>query len=171
MRTFLALAPDADVALAIDDWRTRYWPLAGREVPLQNLHVTLCFLGEVDEGRLERVARALDERVDAPLGLEIRFDEALWRADRGMTWLVPSAPPEGLAALVKRVRGVAGRAGIRVEKRAFRPHFTLARRIERPPPAPLTSPSFLCRFECVTLFESLLDPGGVRYRELAAWPA
>ena len=171
MRTFLALALDADAALAIDDWRTRHWPLAAAgDVPPQNLHVTLCFLGDVDEGRLERLAHALEDKVDAPLGLEVTFDEPLWRADGAMTWLVPSSPPDALLALGKRVRGVAGRAGIRVDKRTFRPHVTLARRVDRPPPAPLSSPSVTCRFERVTLFESVLDRHGVRYRDLADWP-
>ena len=36
--------------------------------------------------------------------------------------------------------------------------------------APLSPPALACRFERVELFESRLDPGGVRYRELAAWP-
>ena len=171
MRTFLALALDADAALAIDDWRERHWPLAGSGVPPQNLHLTLCFLGDVDEGRLERLSHALGEKVDAPLGLEVIFDEPLWRADGAMTWLVPSSPPAALLALGKRVRGAAGRAGIRVDKRSFRPHVTLARRVDRPPPAPLSSPSVRCRFERVTLFESVLDRHGVRYRDLADWPS
>ena len=192
MRAFLALTPDADAALAIDDWRARHWPVAGRDVPPQNLHLTLCFLGDVDEGRLERLARALDEGVarsrgtdgaersadpsvppvasDAPSGLDVELDEPGWRADSGVTWLAPSAPPAALLALGKRMRGVAGRAGIRVDKRLFRPHVTLARRVDHPPPAPLSTPCLRCRFERVELYESIFDPRGVRYRELAAWP-
>ena len=171
MRTFLALALDADAALAIDEWRAHHWPLDASEVPLQNLHLTLCFLGEVDEARLERVASALDERVAEPLGLELTLDEPIWRTDDAMTWLMPSEPPAALNALVKRLRGVAGRAGIRVDKRTFRPHVTLARRVERPPPPPLSAPRVHCRFEQVTLFESILARGGVRYRDLADWPS
>jgi len=170
MRTFLALMPDVDAALAIDDWRARHWPVAGREVPVQNLHVTLCFLGDVDEPRLEKVALALDEGLHEPLALEVVFDEPGWRADAGVTWLGASAAPAALLALGKRMRSVAGRAAIRVDKRPFRPHVTLARRVDHPPPAPLSTPALACRFERVELIESVLDPGGVRYRALDAWP-
>ena len=170
MRTFLALAPEPEAALAIEHWRARHWPHAGREVPIENLHVTLCFLGEVDEARLERLVLALDETLLEPLGLTLLLDEPLWRADAAMTWLAPSAPPAALLALVKRLRGLAGRVGIRVDKRAFRPHVTLARRVEMPPPAPLSAPRLSCRFERVTLFESRRDGDGARYRELCAWP-
>ena len=172
MRTFLALTPDADAALAIDDWRARHWPVAGREVPVQNLHVTLCFLGEVDGRTLERLGQFLDERLGGEsLALEVTFDEPGWRADSGVTWLGASAPPDALLGLGKRLRGIAGRAGIRVGKRAFVPHVTLARRVDHPPPAPLSTPALACRFERVGLIESLLDPRGARYRELAAWPS
>ena len=99
MRAFLALTPDADAALRIDDWRARHWPVTGREVPVQNLHVTLCFLGDVDERRLERIGRFLDETLDAPLALDVVFDEPGWRASNALTWVASSAPPAPLLAL------------------------------------------------------------------------
>jgi len=171
MRTFLALTPDADAALRIDRWRAHHWPVSGREVPIQNLHLTLCFLGDVELARLERIGQALDDTVVAPLGLDVLLDEPGWRPDNAVTWVAPSSPPAALLALGKRVRGAAGRAGIRVDKRAFLPHVTLARRVDHPPPAPLSTPALECRFERVGLIESILDPQGVRYRELAVWPA
>ena len=170
MRTFLALIPDAEAALRIDDWRARHWAVSGREVPVQNLHVTLCFLGDVDGRRLEKVALALDERVVEPLALDVVFDDPVWRGDAGLAWLGASAPPAPLLALVKRLRSIAGHASIRVGKRAFLPHVTLARRVGLPPPPPLSRPALECRFERVELMESLLAPDGVRYRPLDAWP-
>lgn len=170
MRTFLALTPDRDAALGLDDWRARHWPVAGRDVPVQNLHVTLCFLGDVDERRLERLATTLDEKLVAPLALDVLFDEPGWRADSGVTWLAASDPPDALLALGQRMRGAAGRVGIRVDKRAFLPHVTLARRVDHPPPAPLSTPAVRCHFERVELYESVRESGGARYRELDAWP-
>ena len=171
MRTFLALTPDADAALRIDAWRARHWPVPGRDVAVQSLHLTLCFLGDVDEARLERLARHVDRAVAAPLGLDVRLDEPGWRADAGVAWLAASTPPPALLALGRRMRGLAGRAGIRIDKRPFLPHVTLARRVDAPPPAPLSAPAIDCRFERVELLESVRDPRGARYRELAAWPA
>lgn len=170
VRTFLALMLDANAALALDHWRAHHWPMAGRDVLVQNLHVTLCFLGDVDEHRLQRVGEYLDEALATPLALDVVFDEPGWQANSGIAWLACTKPPAALLALGKRMRGIAGRAGIRVDKRAFVPHVTLTRRVEHPPPAPLTTPSIGCRFELVSLVESLLDERGMRYRELATWP-
>lgn len=169
MRLFLALTPDARAALAIDHWRALHWPAQGREVPIQNLHVTLCFLGEVDERRAERLVLALDEFVERPRRLEVDFDEPGYHPASAVTLLTPSAPPDALMTLGKRMRSLANRAGIRVDKRPFKPHVTLARRVDNPPPPPLSAPDICLQFDRIDLVESIRERAGVRYRECASW--
>ncbi len=48
MRAFLTLIPDPEMAMAIDRWAEQCWPAIRRRVPVQNLHATLTFLGEID---------------------------------------------------------------------------------------------------------------------------
>jgi 2'-5' RNA ligase len=128
MRLFVAL----DVPhVAIDHLQAAAAPVRDqhtgpRWVPADRLHLTLAFLGEVEEpatapltGRLERVAQRHHE-----LGLRFagagRFgNRVLWVGVRGH-----NTPLGGLAA---SVAAAARRAGVPVDDRPHRPHVTLAR--------------------------------------------
>ena len=172
MRAFLALPPERGSALAIDAWRTRAWPGIGRAVPVQNLHLTLCFLGEQPRARIDALCRLLDDAGGRALSggrRDMLLDRAGWRPDSAVAWLEADAPPGSLAGLAKSMRTAAGRAGIRTDKRPFRPHVTVARGVDVPPPPPAESPSIELRFGPVTLMESRPGRDGVRYVELASW--
>lgn len=92
----------------------------------EHYHLTLAFLGEVDDlGRAdvaERLARAAARNRPLELGLGGggRFgDRVLWTRVRGET--------DGLRRLADSVRAAARRARLPVEDRPYRPHLTLAR--------------------------------------------
>ncbi len=61
MRLFFALEPDSNTAIDLADWRDRQLPLAGRPVPMANLHITLSFLGEFSPHRLEALCLSVDD--------------------------------------------------------------------------------------------------------------
>lgn len=91
------------------------------------LHLTLAFCGEVDGAQADDLADALADVEAAPFPAEVsgvghfergRSPTALWAA-------VPLSEP--LAQLQGRVERACRRAGVATEKRAFRPHVTLAR--------------------------------------------
>ena len=170
MRAFLALLPDRDSALAIDAWRERAWPDIGRAVPIQNLHLTLCFLGEVPRARIDALVRILDDVRPGTSGRrDMVLDVAGWRPDSRAAWLESSAAPGSIGGLAKSMRTAAGRAGIRTDKRRFLAHVTVARGVDEPPPAPRERPSIELACGPVALMESRADRGGVRYVELASW--
>ena len=58
MRLFFGLATPPRTAIAIADWRDRRFPADGRPVPVPNLHITLAFLGQVADERLDCVCAA-----------------------------------------------------------------------------------------------------------------
>ena len=172
MRAFLALLPDRDSALAIDAWRERAWPDIGRAVPVQNLHLTLCFLGEVPRARIDALVRLLDEARPGTFSggrRDLTLDVAGWRPDSRVAWLESSAAPGSIGGLAKSMRTAAGRAGIRTDKRRFLAHVTVARGVDEPPPAPRERPAIALACGPVALMESRQDRGGVRYVELASW--
>ena len=172
MRAFLALLPDHDSVLAIDAWRHRAWPGIGRAVPVQDLHLTLCFLGEPPVSKLETLIRSIDEagpRAFSGGRRELLLDAAGWRPDSAVAWLEASAAPGSLAGLARSLRTVAGRAGIRTDKRAFLPHVTVARGVDVPPPPPVERPSIEIAFGPVALLESRGGGTGARYVERASW--
>ena len=173
MRAFLALLPERDSALAIDAWRERCWPaVGGRAVPVQNLHLTLCFLGEQSPAKLEKLGRLLDEAGRGKLSggrRDMTLDAAGWRPDSRVAWLESGSAPGSIAGLAKSMRTAAGRAGIRTDKRAFVPHVTIARGVDVPPPPPTESPSIELTCGPVALMESVRGRDGVRYVEMASW--
>jgi 2'-5' RNA ligase len=146
-----------------------------RLVPTDALHVTLCFLGWRDEGQAEEIAAlalgAVPEGAPAP---SLALGEAAWLPPRRPRVLaVDLADEDGTVAnLQARVSDalVAG-AAFEPEKRAFRPHVTVARvprgarvggREEPAPPAALRF-----RGAAVTLYRSRLSPAGAHYEPLA----
>lgn len=93
----------------------------------EQLHLTLTFVGEVDGTRADELIDALAEVESAAFSAEIsgvgHFESkgsptAVWAR------VVPSEP---LSQLQRRVERACRRAGIDTDKRAYRPHVTLAR--------------------------------------------
>lgn len=147
-------------------------------VAAENLHVTLKFLGGVDEGRLADVGAALERAASVPafevavqgLGAfpSLNRPRVLWAGTSGssaFTRLAESVD-RGLVAL-----------GFAPEERGFTPHVTLGRvREPRRDPglagaleAAASRPFGALRVDRVSLMQSDLSPRGARYTELAAF--
>ena len=98
-----------------------------RFVPPENLHITLRFIGEVDEPTLQDIADAADDLRVEPVAVTLigagHFES---RSRVSAVWLgvEPSAP---LIALRARIEAALVRAGLPPERRKFRPHVTVAR--------------------------------------------
>ena len=160
-RTFRASAPDA------------------RWTRPQGIHLTLKFLGEIQDQQVEKVKERL-----AALGrfelfrIEVKgfgfFPDA--RRPR-VLWAGVEAPP-GLAELAASVEAAMETLGFPREDRPFRPHLTLARFKESRPQPGLEKAlgefgeTFLGAFEPTEflLFESRLSPRGAEYRKVARFP-
>lgn len=132
MRLFLALWPDDAVrrqlASAQQAWQ---WAARAAQVPPDRLHLTLHFLGEVEEGAAAALAASLPP-VRSPFTLRLA-QAALW--SQGIAVLEPDSVPAGLAALHAELGVLLRSQGLRVEARPIRPHVTLARHAQgaRPP--------------------------------------
>ena len=146
-----------------------------RLVPMDALHVTLCFLGWRHEGQAEEIAALVLGAVHEPAAApRLAVREAAWLPPRRPRVLAVDLADTGgaLGALQGRVADalVAG-AGFEPEKRAFRPHVTVARvprstriqtREELPQPPPVEFPG-----AALTLYRSRLSREGARYEALA----
>ena len=155
MRLFIALELPGPVrrAIAGDAESLRSLCPRARFVPEQNYHLTLVFLGETEPGRLPDVIEAM-ERCPSPAipltagGLG-RFGDTLWREVRG---------GGDLYSLQRQLSRELRQRGFALEKRAFVPHLTLARRFRlpnNPAPPPMPERSFAAR--SMALLRS--DPG------------
>lgn len=138
----------------------------GRAIPVENLHLTLAFLGEVEE---RHVADLMDlARGIAVSPFELMLDEIGYWPRHRLAWAgCQSLPPEGQLLLRSLMQSLAGR-GFPVESRPFVPHVTLVRHT-RCAEAALEHP-IVWPISEFRLVESVLLPTGSHYRSLASWP-
>lgn len=97
-----------------------------RWVDSENYHVTLRFIGDIDQRTADEVARAL-ARVDRP-GFELSLEglDALGgRKPHSIAACVKASP--ALRELQAQHERILQRIGLEPERRRFRPHVTLAR--------------------------------------------
>jgi 2'-5' RNA ligase len=131
IRLFTALAITPDLA---DGLARRQAGLAGaRWRPVDSLHLTLSFIGEVAETLAADIDTELS-RIDGPaLTLTLEGVGAFGEgADIRAVWAGVAESPE-LGVLAGRCERAARRAGAALPRRAYRPHVTLAY-LRRPEP-------------------------------------
>ena len=181
-RLFVALDPDdavrAGAAAAVAWLKDAADPLgrALRFVDPGALHLTLRFLGEVAEERLEGIRWAVSAAAagGASLSLQLRGAGAFPSPGRAhIVWLGVGgdvAPLQGLAASLDHLLAPLG---FPAEGRAFRPHLTVARSRLGVPGlgAALQAASAALapipwHATTLTLFESQLGRGGARHLPL-----
>jgi RNA 2',3'-cyclic 3'-phosphodiesterase len=164
------------LATAIDRLRPHAADVAW--VAASNLHVTLKFLGQVDETRLPALADGLGAALaDRPaFELGVRGLGAFPSATRPRVLWAGLDDGGALAAVAERVERCCADLGVPRETRPFAGHVTLGRvREPRRQPAlgeALARPADFgrLRVERVSLMRSELSPRGARYSELAAAP-
>ena len=173
MRLFIALDLPVDVRTALAAWAARAAPPDVRRVPVDNLHVTLAFLGARSSEEAVAVG-ALLPALARPLA-PLRTNAALWLPPRRPGVLtIALAADETLAALQAEIVAALGSAiGFEAEQRRFRPHVTVGRvkrgtridtRCAVEPPAP--GLHFAAR--ALTLYRSHTRPEGAHYERISA---
>jgi RNA 2',3'-cyclic 3'-phosphodiesterase len=124
-RLFVALPVPEEIAEALSALQSGV-PDA-RWVPAENLHVTLCFAGEVQGGTMRDLEEELSDIAGPPFSVAIagvdQFSSG--KQPRALVALVEHS--ERLDWLQQKVTTVARNCGIEVDRRKFRPHVTLAR--------------------------------------------
>jgi len=169
IRLFAAIALPDEIGAAL---LARQEPMPGaRWRPIQALHITLRFFGEVREDVADDLDSALSAIAVAPFALALRGAGA--SADNGeLTSLWAGVEDsEPLRRLAGRCESAARQAGLKPEPRAFRPHVTLAylRRPDAPRVAAWIQRNNLLRAPAIAvnrfgLYSSRLGHEGSAYR-------
>jgi 2'-5' RNA ligase len=169
-RCFIALVPDhatRDALAAVPV------PAVARRVPLEQLHLTVTFIGALSAERGHALSETLLQQSLALTPAPLAHIEHWPRASQPRLTVATLEMSDQFVALDWRVRSMMLDLGLPCDARAFRPHVTLARfrrdaqAVDRAPPAP---DSLLVRFESLTLYSSTLARSGARYRSLASIP-
>jgi len=146
-----------------------------------NIHLTMKFLGEIEESQTAKLSAALDKVSTGllPFKVTIRGIGAFpaWNRNPRIIW-VGADPVEPLQKIYSCVESVTTRLGFPPESRGFSPHLTLARvntqtdqlasqlkRLSQLTPEPFFGEMMV---ECLVLFKSVLLPQGPVYTALSS---
>jgi 2'-5' RNA ligase len=175
-RVFFALWPEPDVRARLHQETLRlHRRLGGKPTHPDTLHLTLVFIGDVENSLLKDLA-ATAARIDCP-GFELEFDrEACWHHNH-IAHIGIDQPPTELFELVDQIASHLKVAGISFDVRPYTPHITLVRKAdcarfisravttENPALEPIR---WLARD--FVLVRSSLRSEGARYEQLGRWP-
>ena len=156
--------------------------LDARWIPPANLHITLWFLGEVDQSRVESIRQMLDSPFQ-----QTAFDLAISglgafpsSGPPRVVWLGVSSGGSALARLHEELTARLKPIGFVPERRPYSAHLTLARvkdmsrgfsyrdlrdNLHRRP-----ADAGRCRVDAVTLFRSRVSSKGATYERLLRVP-
>ena len=132
MRLFIALNLDENLRRAIAEAqeRLRASGADAKWVVPESIHITLKFLGWVDDARVPEVMEALAAALDGAAGFRLSLEGIgsfpTPTAPR-VVWVGVKDGGEHLAALAERTDAAMGPLGFEREARAFSPHVTIGR--------------------------------------------
>ena len=142
-----------------------------RWIAAERLHLTLCFLGNVETEAQARLAALLDHVDCEPFALRVKGCGCFTRHGGFVLWAGVEDPVDALAALHQQVAEAVRAAGVDPGSERFHPHLTLAR-MRRGKPTMVRE--FLDEnaerafgefpVDGVTLYSSELKPEGPVYR-------
>lgn len=101
--------------------------LEGRFTRMEHMHLTLAFLGEVPEERLEDIQKAMARLDRKPFQIEISGFGKFKRRGDILYWCGLSDSPE-LEKVRERLVLSLKEEGISLDEKAFNPHITLGRK-------------------------------------------
>jgi 2'-5' RNA ligase len=165
-RLFFALWPDDAVrdgcSLVLKQARKHH---QGKAVHLDNLHITLAFLGYVSDEQRACADAVADAISLTPFNL--RFDQVGWFKRPKVLWLGTNETPDALIQLVANLnRGLRG-CDIMLDERPFAAHLTLMRKVREFNEMEIEPIDWHVDRFC--LVESFTHPEGVEYKVVKSW--
>jgi RNA 2',3'-cyclic 3'-phosphodiesterase len=138
-----------------------------KKVAKKNLHVTLVFLGMLDEKQEQNIIKAASDLAASPINMQ--FDQlTLWQQKRGILCLTSTSQPESLLTLVKQLQDGVSEQGIELEQRRYTAHITLARNLKQLPEINVEAIPWYS--DTFVLVHSVSTEHGVDYQIINSWP-
>jgi len=182
IRSFIAIELDAHVRDTLTDVQTtlRRSGAHVKWVKAENIHLTLKFLGDVDEKKISLIKDTLRPPLEkiSPFEIQISTPGAFPNMNRPRAiWVGISQGNEVIKTIVQDMEDSLGRVGFKKETRPFASHITigrvrsfknihqLAKAISETTLTPLQQ-----SINHITLFKSTLTSSGPIYEALHTWP-
>jgi 2'-5' RNA ligase len=174
LRLFFALQPSLAQNTALTAYAAPLVAqLGGRVVPAENLHATLCFIGAVEEERLDVLRAAAASIRGRPVRL--RFDALEYWETPKVLCATSSRDSLEASELAIALGEAVVAAGFSPDIKPFRAHLTLARKIAAaqastvPLPLPL-EPAMVMRADQFVLMSSRREGDRSIYSPVDSWP-
>lgn len=173
MRVFFAFLPDdkTKARLLSLSKSIRTNAIGGNFTSLDNFHVTLVFVGEVDQASLGGLISVVEQCEFSPIIIKTKHlgffsnkgskDILVWHIER----------TNDMLDLYDDVTDMLNAKGFQVDEREYRPHFTLARRVHFPQAFLarhdwMQPPQISMKCARLSLMEALRVDGRITYREI-----
>ncbi|HNP65470.1 MAG TPA: RNA 2',3'-cyclic phosphodiesterase [Woeseiaceae bacterium] len=163
-RVFFALWPDARQRDRLRDViNSVARNVEGRAVDRRDWHITLAYLGDIEEQRIPGLLQRAKEIHVEPFRLA--FDRLeFWPRPKIACLVTPTVPVE-LETLVAELNALIQDCGVVPEDRTYRPHITVSRNARTFPTERLTQRA-TTEWSGFELIESVTGPGGSSYMPL-----
>lgn len=189
-RLFFALWPGAKLRHELLSRATRLLsPVEGRRLAAQDWHVTLCFIGAVNEAALSALLANASAAALTCAPFALRFDCIEYWPEARVVAATATEVPAPAVELASALRAMTRELGLAPDEKPLRPHLTLMRgvnplawQMKQAGEGPLR-PALLLMADALHLAESRPAPqkpgaGGARglmtvapsYLQLASWP-
>jgi len=160
------LRPDALTRQKLDAVNAQIGLDGGRKLKPSNLHVTLVYLGNVDDAMRLAITQQASYIQVAPFTFQLD-DIAHWRESKTLC-LTVSQQPQALQHLVDSLMAIAAQYPIHLHDRPYCAHVTLMRKVKQA--YPLSFMPITWAAKDFVLVESISTPNGVVYEVLERWP-
>jgi 2'-5' RNA ligase len=161
VRLFFACWPPREAAQALAGWADEVRNESGGKVTaMENIHLTLAFLGQADPQNAIAAARTVKGRRH-----ELAIDAARYVKRNEMVWVGSAGVPEALLSLADELHRALRGAGFALEDRSFAAHVTLIRRARQPKSIP-PLPALAWPVDEFVLVSSKTSPRGSTYQAL-----
>jgi RNA 2',3'-cyclic 3'-phosphodiesterase len=167
VRLFFALWPDQQVRTEIQSFASQLSLGTARLVASRNTHITLAFLGNVDEETTTAINRGANSVCMKSFSLTL--DRLGWWKKPKIAWLAPTDYPPELPQLASELARLAKGCGVNLDERPYRPHLTLVRKLAQPLADCHVQPIFW-NIKEFCLVESNSTEEGVKYQVKESWP-
>ena len=133
MRIFIAIEFSKEIKeyIASKQSTVKQHAIKGNFTDLDNLHLTLRFIGDVEENELEGLKKAIDETAEKAEVFQLKLSRLGFfpRGSKKILWIGIEKEYLELQQLVRNLEQALEKHGYRKEDRKYTPHITLGREV------------------------------------------
>lgn len=171
MRVFIAVNFNEDTKSRIlkIQAQLRAQALKGNFTRPENFHLTLAFLGETPEEKLQSLFQIMEDTQSPSFDISFNRTGCFTHSRKELWWIAADPDNPGLPLLKNihdRLIARLEQEGFPVDKRPFNAHITLGREIKHTAPIVLDRPEIVIRVDRISLMKSEHIRGVLTYTEV-----